>query len=151
MEFLNRVVFNFLVGNGDAHGKNFSVLYRNGVAELAPMYDVMSTTVYPEVGKRMAMKIDGEYAFRWITYGKFLRMANKLGIDEKIMRKSIGSIVRKIKRNLQKVVDAAQNRWPSGCYSEIADGILLRIARLESPSPSSTFDINSSTTPSSYA
>ena len=37
------------------------------------------------------------------------------------------------------------------CYSEIADGILLRIARLESPSPSSTFDINSSTTPSSYA
>ena len=153
VEFLNRVVFNFLVGNGDAHGKNFSVLYRNGVAELAPMYDVMSTTVYPEVGKRMAMKIDGEYAFRWVTYGKFLRMANKLGIDEKIMRKSIGSIVRKIKRNLQKVVDAAQNRWPSGCYSEIADGILLRIARIESPSSSSTldFDFNSSTTPTPYA
>ena len=64
MEFLNRVVFNFLVGNGDAHGKDFSVLYRNCVAELAPIYDAMSTTVYPEVGKRMAIKIDGEHALR---------------------------------------------------------------------------------------
>ena len=135
VELLNRILFNFFVGNGDAHGKNFSVLYRNGVVRLAPMYDVMSTTVYPEVGKRMTMKIDGEYAFRWITYGKFLRMADKLGIDGKIMRKSIESIVRKITRNLPKVVDAAQRRWPSNCYREIADDIHLRIAQICPLSP----------------
>jgi serine/threonine-protein kinase HipA len=130
LELLNRMVFNFIVGNGDAHGKNFSILYRNGVAELAPMYDVMSTTVYPEVGKRMAMKIDGEYAFRWITYGKFLRVADKLGIGEKIMHKSLETIVRKVTRNLQKVIDDAQNRWPSDCYCKIADGIHSRIAQI---------------------
>ena len=45
LEFIDRLIFNFLVGNGDAHGKNFSVLYKDGVATLAPMYDVMSTAV----------------------------------------------------------------------------------------------------------
>ena len=34
LEFIDRLIFNFLVGNGDAHGKNFSVLYKDGVATL---------------------------------------------------------------------------------------------------------------------
>ncbi len=58
LEFIDRLVFNFLVGNGDAHGKNFSVLYKGGVATLAPMYDVMSTAVYPEVGNGVGAHID---------------------------------------------------------------------------------------------
>ena len=49
ISFVNRCVFNFIVGNGDAHGKNFSILYRNGTPRLAPVYDVICTTVegYP--------------------------------------------------------------------------------------------------------
>jgi hypothetical protein len=31
---------------------------------------------------------------------------------------------------LQKMVDDAQNRWPSGCYCKIADGIHSRIAQI---------------------
>ena len=59
MSFVDRVVFNFLIGNGDAHGKNFSVVYRNGVPRLSPQYDLICTTVYPQIGKKMAMKFDG--------------------------------------------------------------------------------------------
>lgn len=89
LEFLRRIVFAFLLGNGDAHGKNYSVLYRGRTVALSPMYDIMSTAVYPEVSARMAMKIDGEYAFKWITRAKFLRMAVKLrnlGTTPKIPR-----------------------------------------------------------------
>ena len=130
LEFMDRIVFNFLVGNGDAHGKNFSVLYRGGVAELAPMYDVMSTAIYPEVGKRMAMKIDGEYAFKWISTGKFLRMAEKTGIREKTMRRELEKMSRKISNALPRVEKSAQKRWPSSCYAEIAQGIRQRLAQL---------------------
>ena len=130
LEFLDRVIFNFFIGNGDAHGKNFSVLYRDGVMELAPMYDVMSTTIYPEVGKKMAMKIDGEYAFKWITASKFVRMAEKIGLGEKVMRHELDKMARRISRKLPCMVKASQKLWPSFCYEEIAAGINKRIAQI---------------------
>ena len=40
-----------LIGNADAHGKNLSLLLPpGGRVRLAPLYDVMSTVHYPEVG-----------------------------------------------------------------------------------------------------
>ena len=58
--FAKALLFNFLVGNSDAHGKNFALLYdpATGV-RLAPLYDIVSTAVYPDVTDRMAMKIGG--------------------------------------------------------------------------------------------
>ena len=130
LEFLDRVIFNYIIGNGDAHGKNFSVLHRGGVPELAPMYDVMSTTVYPDVGRKMAMKIDGEYAFKWITTGKFIRMSGKLGICERIMRRELDKMARRVSRSLPLTMKRAQSSWPSPCYERIAAGIGERLSVL---------------------
>jgi len=70
------VIFNFLVGNNDAHGKNFSLLYRYvGTASLdtrlAPLYDVVSTYYYPELTRDMAMKIGGEYFSDRVSIANF--------------------------------------------------------------------------------
>lgn len=58
--FARAVLVNFLLGNGDAHGKNFALLYDpvDGV-RLAPLYDIVSTAVYPDVTDRLAMRIGG--------------------------------------------------------------------------------------------
>ena len=55
---LDAVVFNWLVGNNDAHGKNFSLLYTGmgtGRVEtrLAPLYDMVATVAYPELSGEM--------------------------------------------------------------------------------------------------
>ena len=47
--FLNIVIFNYLIGNNDAHGKNFSFLHEKGKPRLAPAYDLLSTVAYPEL------------------------------------------------------------------------------------------------------
>ena len=57
---LDAVIYNSIVGNNDAHGKNFSLLYRkqeNGNLEirLSPSYDIVSTVYYPELSCDMAM------------------------------------------------------------------------------------------------
>lgn len=59
--FLNIIIFNYLIGNADAHGKNFSFLYHEGKPYLAPAYDLLSTVVYPDIDSKMAMKIGGKY------------------------------------------------------------------------------------------
>lgn len=40
------VIFNALIGNHDAHAKNFSLLYVGKIPVLAPFYDTLSTAVY---------------------------------------------------------------------------------------------------------
>ena len=130
LEFLRRLVFTFLIGNGDAHGKNYSVLYHGRKAALSPMYDVMSTAVYPEVSKRMAMKIDGEYAFKWITRRKFLRQAEKSGIASRTMDKEIDRMRRKIEKQAPLVAARLSARFPSACYARIVEGVCARSEQL---------------------
>lgn len=49
-EFVRRVAFMILSGNADAHAKNWSLFYPDGVhARLSPLYDVVSTVAYPSV------------------------------------------------------------------------------------------------------
>ena len=57
LELLQRVLFNYLIGNADAHGKNFALLHRSREPYLAPAYDLVCTTIYSDHTDRMAMKI----------------------------------------------------------------------------------------------
>lgn len=57
LKLLDAAIFNLVVGNSDAHGKNFSLLYVDGEVRLAPLYDLLSTAAYPELSSRLAMKI----------------------------------------------------------------------------------------------
>ncbi len=59
-DFVHATMVNFFLGNSDAHGKNFALLHERGSGpRLAPLYDIVSTCVYPEVTDRMAMSIGG--------------------------------------------------------------------------------------------
>ena len=57
LKLLDAAIFNLIVGNADAHGKNFSILYDEGGPRLAPLYDLLATVAYPELSPRLAMKI----------------------------------------------------------------------------------------------
>ena len=57
LRLLDAVIFNLVVGNADAHGKNFSILYGAEGARLTPLYDLLSTVVYPALSPKLAMRI----------------------------------------------------------------------------------------------
>lgn len=60
-DLLDAVFFNLLIGNNDAHAKNYSILYgSDGSARFAPLYDIVCTVYYPEIENKLAMKIGGE-------------------------------------------------------------------------------------------
>ena len=60
LRLFDAVVFNFLIGNSDAHGKNFSFLYGDGGAKFAPHYDLVCTQAYENLAADLAMKIGDE-------------------------------------------------------------------------------------------
>lgn len=66
LNLISWTIFNYLVGNADAHAKNLSLLItREGVA-LAPFYDLVSTAAYRELTEKLALKIGGENRPEWI-------------------------------------------------------------------------------------
>lgn len=59
-KMVRAAVLNFVVGNSDAHGKNFAILFAELGRELAPLYDIVSTAVY-ELEDEMAMAIGDNF------------------------------------------------------------------------------------------
>jgi serine/threonine-protein kinase HipA len=85
---LDAVIFNFMVGNHDAHGKNFSLLYGRET-RLAPFYDVLSTAYYPELAKKMAMKIGCEYASDKVLPKHFDQLADEAGLAKPMVKRRV--------------------------------------------------------------
>lgn len=75
LRLLDCIIFNCLVGNNDAHAKNFSLLYIQSGIQLAPLYDVLSTAVYQDLTDRMAMKIGSKYRFDELHARHWVQMA----------------------------------------------------------------------------
>lgn len=49
LAFIRALVFHYLVGNADAHGKNYALLHRGLTPDLAPLYDIVCTAAYPRL------------------------------------------------------------------------------------------------------
>jgi serine/threonine-protein kinase HipA len=105
---LDAVIYNYLVGNNDAHGKNFSLLYHglgtdNLQIRLAPLYDIVSTIYYPELSRDMAMKIGGEYSSEKVTPGNFEQLAEVTGLAKPIVRRRVTELAEIVVATLAKV------------------------------------------------
>jgi serine/threonine-protein kinase HipA len=96
LALLDAVVFNALVGNHDAHGKNFSLLYGQANAQLAPLYDLLCTAVYPQLTEKMAMKLGGKYRFTELMPRHWEQFARDAGLSPAQVKKRVLDIARRL-------------------------------------------------------
>lgn len=76
---LRMATLNVVVGNGDAHAKNFSLLHRrSGAVDLAPAYDVLSTLHYGD--ERLAMYVDDVRRIQRVTGERLMNEAAAWGL-----------------------------------------------------------------------
>lgn len=82
-EFVKRLAFNALIGNADAHLKNWSLLYPDGrTPKLAPAYDLVGTVGYTP-DEKLALSIAGTKLFANLDADRFRRFAEKAGLPVK--------------------------------------------------------------------
>jgi serine/threonine-protein kinase HipA len=75
-EFVRRVVFSVLIGNGDMHLKNWSLLYPDGrTPVLSPAYDLVSTLPYVP-SDRLALNLGGSRSLSEVTADQVRRFAD---------------------------------------------------------------------------
>jgi serine/threonine-protein kinase HipA len=131
---LDWTVFNYFIGNADAHAKNISFLLLPEGPRLAPFYDLMCTAVYPNLSDRMAMRLGGEDRPDWIIARKWTQCAADLGIKETIMHKVLVEQIRDINERRGMVARVLD---PDARFSEmiasidnIIDARIKKITRL---------------------
>jgi serine/threonine-protein kinase HipA len=96
LKLLDAVVFNALIGNHDAHGKNFSLLYTPAGAVLTPLYDALCTAVYPTLTEKMAMKLGSRYKFSEVMVRHWEQFATEAALSPAQVKKRILDIAKRL-------------------------------------------------------
>jgi serine/threonine-protein kinase HipA len=88
LAMLRWALFQFLIGNSDAHGKNFSFFVRpGGYLAPTPWYDLVSVVQYEHFDTDLAMAFGDAFTFDAITPFELALFAKGCGIDRKLMRR----------------------------------------------------------------
>jgi serine/threonine-protein kinase HipA len=114
LEGIRRIVADVLIGNGDNHLKNWSFMFpARGEIRLSPAYDIVPTVLYAP-GDTLALRFAGTHHFSNVTFRRFRRVAEFLGLDPDW-----------IEREVRTTILGALDQWPSAARD------LLRDARSE--------------------
>ncbi len=86
MGFLNEILLCFLMGNCDNHLKNFSLLWSREwtACELSPLYDLVCTTIYPQIDREMGIPLCESRKIDDVRQGDILSSAKRAGVSEKL-------------------------------------------------------------------
>jgi len=104
-QLAERIIFNYLIGNADAHGKNFSLLHNDiNHIQLAPAYDILSTCIYEKLSKKMAMKIGSNYQINTVRASHWAKFCNESNYSyyllEKLIKRQIETLIPAIEKEL---------------------------------------------------
>jgi serine/threonine-protein kinase HipA len=90
LALLDAAIFNLIVGNADAHGKNFSLLHEGtGSVRLAPLYDLLSTVAYPALSPTLAMKIAKRGTLEEMGSAAWPEFAASVGLGPPFVRRRV--------------------------------------------------------------
>ncbi|WP_082948470.1 type II toxin-antitoxin system HipA family toxin [Mycolicibacterium elephantis] len=115
-EFVRRLTFFALIGNGDAHLKNWSLIYRDRrIPTLSPAYDVVATEAYRPEGEPedLGLKFAGSRRIEEMRVTHFNRLARKLDTTTDLSAVAADTVYRAVRC------------WPE-VKEELADLVFIR-------------------------
>lgn len=124
LSLVNWVIFNYLTGNSDAHGKNISLLLLPEGPVLAPSYDLISTRIYAHYGlaSNLAMKIGGVSDPDAVQKRHWEQFAGEIGVKPRLVLLRIAEMA--------KSIEAARLNLFKGAFAPYACDALYRLMQL---------------------
>jgi serine/threonine-protein kinase HipA len=92
LKLIDAAIFNLIAGNADAHGKNFSLLYKDTGLELAPLYDLLCTLAYPELSAKLAMKVGGAARLEDVDARTWEKFAKEADIGLQLVKRRVETV-----------------------------------------------------------
>ncbi len=132
LKLFDAAIFNLIIGNADAHAKNFSLLYReNGAIELAPLYDLLSTVYYSELSPRLAMKIAKRHTLEELKSSDWEKFADETGLALRFIRTRAKELASAVSQSIDETkVETLDSAPDKKVVEEIAKLITARASSL---------------------
>lgn len=115
-----RMVFNVLCCNTDAHAKNYSIHIFGDAFELTPIYDVMCAEAWPKITPYLAFDVDSQRKWRDIEGRHWAREAVACGFAGRLGPASAAAMARTILDNLDTAVERVR-QMPAGDHAMLAE------------------------------
>jgi serine/threonine-protein kinase HipA len=134
LKLLDAAIFNVIIGNADAHGKNFSLLYEDGGTTLAPLYDLLCTVAYPGLSPRFAMKIAKRETLEEIGSNTWTAFAAEIGLGAPFVRRRVKELADaahgSVSRMADEVAAAGLARESAIAYATLIASRAERVAKI---------------------
>jgi len=102
-QMARRLLVNILLANGDAHAKNWSLIYPDRkTPKLSPAYDIVSTMPYIRADTKSALNLGKNKEWYQTNFSHFELWSKRIGIRWSA-----------IKPHLEDVREIARNEWPT--------------------------------------
>jgi len=101
LELLNWSIFNLLIGNSDAHAKNFSFFISKQGIKPTPFYDLLCILAHEDVEHDMAMAYGDEFHPNEIQAYQLREFAHNIGINYKLVSQTIKKQTKAIAKVLE--------------------------------------------------
>ncbi|MEY4718978.1 MAG: hypothetical protein RL563_1596 [Pseudomonadota bacterium] len=98
LTLLRWTIFQILIGNTDAHGKNLSFFIDAGGIRLAPAYDLVCCLMYADdrISDTLSMAIGDNFDIRSLTAYDWAQMADECGLNPRLVSRELKQLSEKI-------------------------------------------------------
>ena len=119
MSFARIMTFNYLIGNHDAHGKNFSIIHEQ-YPRFAPFYDLLSTQVYP-LDNKFAMAIGQTYRLDRAKEHSLKKFAQDINIRPQRLASLMDDTLQAVAKAYVPLITTHEKKYG---YSKIYDDLM---------------------------
>jgi serine/threonine-protein kinase HipA len=124
-------VFHFLVGNADAHAKNVALLHLPRGVRFAPLYDVVATAAYPQLGTELALAIGDELDPARIGAAHWSDLAHDFGLQPRAFERVRAELTERVHAESRKLRDEARDEgWHDPIHDAIVEIVAARAAQV---------------------
>ncbi|MYE12328.1 MAG: type II toxin-antitoxin system HipA family toxin [Gammaproteobacteria bacterium] len=122
LKLLDAAIVNLVIGNADAHGKNYALLYDAAGPRLAPLYDLLSTVAWPELSPRLAMRIGRRATLAEMNPRAWSAFAAGGGLGMPLVRRRVAELTERVRAEASGTAQAVMSPGLDG-------GVLEALAR----------------------
>ncbi len=129
-EWVAVLAFNYVMGNHDAHGKNFSIIHGREI-KMAPYYDLLSTMAYDHLEQHFAMSIGKTFRHDRISATSFNEFAKDMKFRPVKVAEILDTIIQQVDQEAPSLLsDHEQKYGPDQIYSKLDQVLSENLKRL---------------------
>ncbi|MEM6908344.1 MAG: type II toxin-antitoxin system HipA family toxin [Pseudomonadota bacterium] len=126
LKLADAAIFNLIIGNADAHAKNYSLVRReNGEVVLAPLYDLVATHMWKELSPKLAMRFGRAATLEEFDRESVARFAEEAGLGAPYIRRRVTDLAETVTEEIEKGIEVPGNP-PEDAVVPIAEALSAR-------------------------